>query len=165
VQLPDNEDTIIVGRPDADDADTIIGRPAPLTVAVQSEIPAWGSMARDVIPVYSVDLGDRIESLSAPLVIGRNPSPPRIAKGMAPRMVRVSSPLKEISSSHLEIRQEGTTVVVTDLGSTNGTIVTIPGAASQRLRSAESIVVVPGSIIDLGDSVVIEVLPLGVGIA
>jgi hypothetical protein len=48
--------------------------------------------------------------------------------------------------------------VVTDLGSTNGTAVLAPGADRLALRPGESLVVVPGTRVDIGDGVVLEIL-------
>jgi hypothetical protein len=99
--------------------------------------------------------------LNAPAFIGRRPSLPRIVKGRSPRLVRVPSPLREVSSTHLELRQQGALVIVTDLKSTNGTVVTVPGRAAVKLRGGESVVVVPGTIVDIGDDNLIEILPIG----
>lgn len=98
--------------------------------------------------------------LDVPAFIGRRPSTPRITGGRHPRLVRVPSLSREISSTHLEIRQEGSIVVVTDLDSTNGTVVTSPGGQALKLRQGESVVVVAGSVVDIGDDVRIEILPL-----
>lgn len=98
--------------------------------------------------------------LDVPAFIGRRPSSPRITGGRHPRLVRVPSLSREISSTHLEIRQEGSIVVVTDLDSTNGTVVTASGAPPIKLRQGESVVVVAGSVVDIGDDVRIEILPI-----
>src|SRR5690606_12912052 len=90
--------------------------------------------------------------------IGRNPAPSRVPDASRPRLVRVPSPGQLVSSTHLEIRQRGTSVVVTDLRATNGTVVTIPGSAPSILRPGDSLVVTPGSIIDIGDGNRIEIL-------
>ncbi|WP_370263792.1 hypothetical protein [Cryobacterium sp. TMT2-23] len=50
-------------------------------------------------------------------------------------------------------------MVVTDLGSTNGTIVTAPRGRGQRLRPGESLVALPGTKVDIGDGNIIEILP------
>ncbi len=47
---------------------------------------------------------------------------------------------------------------MTDLDSTNGTVVLAPGAEHLALRPGESLVVVPGTRIDIGDGVVLEIL-------
>jgi len=98
--------------------------------------------------------------LDAVVYIGRKPSAPRVVRGGMPRLVRVPSATSEISSTHLELRQVGRTIVVTDMRSTNGTTVGVPGLAVRRLRQGESLVVTPGTLIDIGDRIVIEILPL-----
>ena len=98
--------------------------------------------------------------LDAVVYIGRRPSAPRVVRGGMPRLVRVPSATSEVSSTHLELRQVGRTVVVTDMRSTNGTMVGVPGLAVRRLRQGESLVVTPGTLIDIGDRIVIEILPL-----
>lgn len=96
--------------------------------------------------------------LDRPAYIGRRPSPARIERGERPRLVRVPSPLGEVSGTHLELRQQGSTVIATDLRSTNGTVVRMPGSSPVRLRQGESVVVTPGSIVEIGDGNVIEIL-------
>ena len=56
----------------------------------------------------------------------------------------------DISRTHLRVAVEGDAVVVTDLGSKNGSIITLPGAAPRKLRASEPTVVLPGTLIDLG---------------
>ena len=99
-------------------------------------------------------------ALDAPALIGRKPSVPRVFSGPIPRLVRVPSPLREVSSTHLELRQHGASVVATDLRSTNGTLVTIPGSATLKLRQGESVVVTAGTVVDIGDGNIVEILPL-----
>jgi hypothetical protein len=98
--------------------------------------------------------------LTAPVLIGRRPMPPRVAglAGPEPELVIVDSPQSVVSSTHLELRLEGTRLVATDLRSTNGTIVR-SAAGVRRMRAGESLVVTPGSSIDLGDGTIIEILP------
>jgi len=93
------------------------------------------------------------------VLIGRRPGAPRIpgAHG-TPRLIAVDSPGRIISSTHLELRVEGTRLVASDLRSTNGTTVVGP-RAPRRLRAGESIVVVPGMSLDLGDGTIVEILP------
>lgn len=91
--------------------------------------------------------------LDVPAYIGRRPSTPRITGLRLPRLVMVPSPSREVSSTHVELHEEGTTVVVTDLGSTNGTTVSNPGFPPQGLRGGESVVVGPGSVVDIGDGI------------
>ena len=98
--------------------------------------------------------------LDAVAYIGRRPSTPRVVRGGRSRLVRVQSPTQEVSSTHLELRQLGSTVVVHDLRSTNGTRIGVPGMPVRALRPGESVVVMVGTLIDIGDGNVIEILPL-----
>ena len=97
-------------------------------------------------------------ALDRPAIIGRKPAPPRITSGRPPRLVRVPSSTGEISSSHLGIDQVGATVVVTDLRSTNGSVVRMPGQWPVTIRGGESLAVPAGSLIAIGDDMVVEIL-------
>lgn len=159
----DVEDTVIrptrrdVPPPGLDDADTLLVttvRPISVVAPPQPFAPSAAPLYR-----FKVNSHEPIE-LDRPAHIGRRPSLPRVPQRVRPRLVRVPSPLQEVSSTHLEVRQEGTSVVVTDLRSTNGTVVTTPGARARALRPGESLVVTPGTIIDLGDGNRVEILSL-----
>ena len=93
--------------------------------------------------------------------IGRSPRTRRILAGEVLELVTVDSPNALVSASHLEIRQAGTAVVLTDLGSTNGTLVRFARGRTQRLRSGASLTVLPGTTVDIGDGNLIEILPAG----
>jgi len=90
--------------------------------------------------------------------LGRNPRLPRIVRGPSPVLLPVPAPTRAVSSTHLEIRQDGASVVVTDLGSTNGTFVTPVNGRTRRLRAGQSLAVVPGTVVDIGDGNLIEIL-------
>ncbi|ARC57184.1 FHA domain-containing protein FhaA [Frondihabitans sp. 762G35] len=112
------------------------------------------------LPRLRVRVGTSILTLDAPVVVGRRPSRPRVVRGQVPQLVTVASPLGEVSSSHVEIRQDGAVAVVTDLRSTNGTRVDVPGRQPAVLRQGESRVVLAGTIVDIGDGNRLEILPL-----
>ena len=117
--------------------------------------------ARERVFAYGFRVNNgRAVSLEAPVLIGRAPTPPRILTAEPPVLARVESPHKEVSGTHLELRQQGTLVIATDLRSTNGTTVTPPGRDTQKLRQGESVVVQPGTVIDIGDGNLVEILPL-----
>jgi pSer/pThr/pTyr-binding forkhead associated (FHA) protein len=110
---------------------------------------------------YGFRIGNsQIVLLDAIAYIGRKPTTPRVVRGGVPRLVRVQSPTHEVSSTHLELRQVGSTVVAHDLHSTNGTKLAVPGHPVRALRPGESVVITVGSLIDIGDRNVIEILPL-----
>jgi hypothetical protein len=96
-----------------------------------------------------------------PVLVGRAPEVRRFAVNDRPHLVPVPSPQQEISSTHLEVRPgagaDHGTAVVTDLGSTNGTILVQPGLSPEDLKPGIAVRLVPGAIIDLGEGVTIQV--------
>ncbi len=109
---------------------------------------------------FRIGLGSAPIVLDAPCFVGRRPSAPRIPSRYPPRLLRVPSVRKEVSATHLEVRQVGASVIVTDLKSTNGSIVMMPGSAPQKLRQGESVVVTPGTLVDIGDENILQILPM-----
>ena len=95
------------------------------------------------------------------VLIGRAPEARRFTSTEQPQLVTVPSRLHEISSTHVEVRP-GTgadqgSAVVTDMGSTNGTVLVQPGAGPEDLKPGIAVALVPGAIINLGDGVSIQV--------
>jgi hypothetical protein len=114
-------------------------------------------------PVARLVFGDgETVAVDRAVLVGRAPQPARSSSDGAPRLVTVASPHHEISSTHLEIRPgsgaDHGAAVVTDLGSTNGTVVVQPGLPPEDLRPGVAVQLVPGSIVDLGDGVNIRVV-------
>jgi hypothetical protein len=87
------------------------------------------------------------ESLSRPVLIGRSPA--ASSDGSDVRLITIADD-PDISRAHLRVAVEGDVVVVTDLGSKNGSIVTLPGSPPRKLRVSEPTVVLPDTLIDLG---------------
>lgn len=111
---------------------------------------------------YAIRLASgEVFNLDLPVLIGRRPSAPRIEQGAPPRLVAVASPEHEVSSTHVRIEQEGDAVVVTDLRSTNGTIVTAAAGTESRLRLGQSVVVLAGATVEIGDGNIIEITAVG----
>jgi hypothetical protein len=109
-------------------------------------------------PAFFVELSTGgHEPLDQPLVIGRAPNAAALGGDRIPRLITMTTPNQDISRTHAQITVEGGTVVVTDLHSRNGTIVTLPGRAAQKLREGETTPVIPGTIIDLGDGATLTV--------
>lgn len=175
-----DEDTLIRGRPEsAGDppapVETAAVDPAPVetapveTAAVERHPPGRHQPADDPDGLadastphpyrFSVN-GEPPLSTATATIIGRSPGGPRLPDAVAPRLLAVPSPLNEVSATHLDVRQQGASVVVTDLRSTNGTIVTAPGSPPVRLRPGESYVAVPGSLVDIGDGNSLEILAM-----
>ena len=105
--------------------------------------------------------GDDVD-VDRAVLVGRAPEARRFTSGDQPRLVNVPSPAQEISSTHLEIRPgagaDHGSAVVTDLGSTNGTVLVQPGLPPEDLQPGIAVQLIPGAIIDLGDGVTIQVI-------
>jgi hypothetical protein len=104
--------------------------------------------------------GEKVE-VDRAVLVGRAPEARRIAASEQPRLVTVPSPQQEISSTHLEVRPgsgaDHGSAVVTDLGSTNGTVLVQPGLAPEDLQPGVPVQLLPGAILDLGDGITIQV--------
>ncbi len=94
---------------------------------------------------------DRI-LLDGTLIIGRRPSVDRVGDTV-PRLVAIPSPDQDLSRNHARIAVEGWHVMVTDLGSTNGTVVTLPGEQPQRLHPDRPAMIIPGTRVTLAEVV------------
>ena len=95
--------------------------------------------------------------LTKPVIIGRLPAAPlRGEQGV--NLVVVTSPHGVVSSTHARVEVVGDVVVVTDLRSTNGTRVILPGKPTMLLAPGDSMALAVGAIIDLGDGNRLEVL-------
>jgi hypothetical protein len=95
----------------------------------------------------------QVVPLDRPVVAGRSPSVERVSGADLPQLVQIDSPGNDLSRSHAEVRLEGWHVLVVDLGSVNGTVVTLPGRAPERLRPGQPCPVVPGSVVTLANEV------------
>ncbi len=137
-------------------------RPAPEQAASVREQPAdTGSITRppQARRPYRIKMTDGVVvALDLTVYLGRRPSVPRIASDRRVRLVAVPSAEKQVSATHLELRQAGDAVVATDMRSTNGSTVIVPGSKPRTLLRGESAVVTPGTLIDLGDGNVLELL-------
>lgn len=105
-----------------------------------------------VLAVLRASTGTSAE-VDRTVLIGRAPSSDR-SSSQTPRLMTVPSPNHDISRTHLEVSPDDWQVVVTDLNSTNGTILVPPGAGDgQQLAPGERIPVQVGSVMELGDGV------------
>jgi hypothetical protein len=120
------------------------GRPVPEQDPVMVERPVLG--------LLRISTGDDV-TLDRGVIMGRNPSPNRMVGGERPHQVKLASPSKDISREHLEIRLDGWQILITDLDSTNGTVVTLPGRAPERLKPGVASHLEPGAEISVGDEV------------
>jgi hypothetical protein len=150
-------------RPDDGLDDTVLGAGRHRAPAAAAAPASSASSTPDVeralpAPVPSIRIGTRTIRLDHPVVVGRRPGLPRVVQGPVPELVTVPSPTGLVSSSHVRFHASGPTAVIDDLHATNGTVVRAPGAPPHRMPAGASMVVLTGTVVDIGDGATIEVL-------
>ncbi|HLS49857.1 MAG TPA: FHA domain-containing protein [Actinomycetaceae bacterium] len=123
-----------------------LGAGAPEVAADPTPEPAPDPPQRYVLELST---GQQV-AVDRPILIGRAPEAGRFGGDVAPRLIRVPNPQKDISATHVEVRPAGDHVVATDMNSTNGTVVHHPAQPSQRLQPGTGVPLAAGSTIDLG---------------
>jgi hypothetical protein len=169
------DDTVIAdSRPgfsgvtaELDFADTIFVGSASSHALGSEAYPLAGANSEPEVPLgalpsmhYHLRIGTTVVGLDKVAYIGRKPSAPRVLLDGVPRLIQVLSPLNEVSGTHLEVRQRGANVIITDLHSTNGSVINIPGRSPRKLCRGESLVVTAGTLVDIGDGNLVEILPM-----
>jgi pSer/pThr/pTyr-binding forkhead associated (FHA) protein len=151
------DDTVI----SADDTVITLAREDPLTQATQPtqripEVPP--EPPRAVVAFFLRTVTGARHSLEHPVVFGRAPQVARRDRNDIVTLVIVPSREGRVSATHVELRQVGDVVVVTDLKSTNGTTVILVGGTHVQLSPGDSMALGVGAIVDIGDGNRIEVL-------
>jgi hypothetical protein len=155
--LPDAVAAVPRGRRDADEVPHITEVPEVSLPAAPLAPPPLGLgepgglapvAASPPGPTLSLELPDGTrEPLDGVVVVGRAPTASRGSPNG--RLLRLTGD-GDVSRNHVQVAVEGGTVVVTDLGSRNGTIVHIPGFPARTLREGEPTPVLVGTTIDFG---------------
>jgi FHA domain len=111
-------------------------------------------VARPVLGVLRLSTGD-VVTLDRDVVLGRHP--PADFTGAngegGPHLVRLPSPDGVISRTHLRVTLSGWQVLVTDLNSTNGTRVTLPGSDPEQLPPGIPVPIRAGTVVTLAEGV------------
>lgn len=151
-----------------ENGETLVGQPPVPPIGSEDEgaktifasslpgLPVGGQAQRPVLGVLHPSSGGRIE-VDRPVVIGRSPAANRVSGDQLPRLLTVPSPSHDISRSHVQVAPENGRLVVTDLNSTNGTVLVEPDGRRSDLRPGVGVPVDVGSVIDLGDGITITV--------
>lgn len=125
--------------------------------------PAPAAPASPVMAMLRPNVGEPV-LVDRTVLIGRAPSAGAADAGEEdPALVAVPSPSRDISRTHVKVVPVGRSVQVTDLHSTNGTVLVIapmgadPETQGQRhqLVPGEPVAVQPGWVLDLGDGATI----------
>ncbi|SHG99341.1 FHA domain-containing protein [Jatrophihabitans endophyticus] len=110
---------------------------------------------RPSLGVLRLSTGDTVP-LDRDVVLGRAPFHADENAASRPHLVQLASPGNDISRSHLRVNLENWFVQVTDLGSTNGTVVTLPDQAPVRLRPHDPFTILPGTTVTIADEVTLR---------
>lgn len=97
-----------------------------------------------------------VVALDRSVIVGRQPSVSRVQGNGMPKLVQVRSDGGDISRSHAAIQLDGWHVILSDLNSTNGTLLIRDGQPPRRLGQGEQVLLLDGDVADLGDDVSIR---------
>lgn len=111
---------------------------------VSAQQPAL--MARPPLGALALSTGEVVE-LDRDVVLGRQPT------ADSATLVPLESAVNDVSRNHVRVGLSDWLVQVIDLGSTNGTVVTLPGEAAVALRPHDPFTILPGSTIAIGHEV------------
>ena len=109
------------------------------------------TVPRPVLGVLRLSTGDVI-TLDRSVVMGRSPRTDFDGEER-PHIVKLPGGDGEISRTHLQVSLDGWDVLIIDLKSTNGTLVTLPGRDPERLRPSEPFPIQPGTVVTLADDI------------
>lgn len=133
--------------------------PDPLPDLPPDPLPTGTSTVRGT-PTLVVSDGREL-AVDGVVVVGRSPGPRDRHAGAVPTLLRVESPQQEISGTHLEVRPgtgpDAGAAVVTDLGSTNGTVLEHPDRGPEALVPGVGVALTPGTVVHVGDGVTLRV--------
>ncbi|GAA1827692.1 FHA domain-containing protein [Microlunatus capsulatus] len=110
-------------------------------------------VAQPVLAVLRVSDGAEVP-VDRTVLVGRAPA----ARGAGPvRLLTVPSPAHDISRTHLEVAVDGWRVTVTDLHSTNGTLLVDPAGGRRSLPPGQPVPVRAGDVLELAEGVSVTV--------
>lgn len=116
----------------------VCATPVPEQPPVQVARPALGRLVLSTGEVVTLDRD---------VVLGRAPQP---TGGGRHHLVTITA-ASEVSRSHAEVRLEEWHVLLRDLGSANGTVLTLPGRRPEQIRPGEDHHLEPGCTVSLAD--------------
>lgn len=126
----------------------VVAEPVVVAPVVAEPLPA-ASPAAVVTPFTLVfSTGERAQVVGRGL-IGRMPVAP--ANETWDHLIVVSDPSKTVSKTHLRVEALAQGLMVTDLDSANGTVVSMPGIAAERLAPHERVILMSGATVGIGD--------------
>ncbi|MBE1878879.1 RDD family protein [Myceligenerans pegani] len=134
--------------PDATNVEQAAG---PASDETMLQMPTGSSGAMDPPPVMGAVLelesGARVR-VDGPTLVGRNPQAPGSA---GVQLVQLPDPTRSVSKNHAELGVDSAGLWLTDRGSTNGTVVSVPGLPPRVAEAGARVRVPVGSTIHFGD--------------
>ena len=129
--------------PDGDDATRI----EPMSGSTQ--LHTGGAMVPPVVTgvVLELESGQSVR-VDGPTLVGRNPQAPG-STGV--NLVQIADPMRSVSKNHAELGVDSAGLWLTDRGSTNGTVVSVPGLPPRVAEPGARVRVPVGSTIHFGD--------------
>jgi hypothetical protein len=135
-----------------------VGHPSPVHasvcrvcgVALERQQPTV--VSRPVLGTLRLSTGEHIP-LDRGVLLGRAPTTDNESAPDRPHVLRLGGASDDVSRNHVEITLEDWTVLVTDLGSANGTVITAPGRLPERLRADVPQAIEPGTVVSLADEI------------
>ena len=124
----------------------LCGLEIPMQAATTMPRPALGVLVLE----EPVEGAPATITLDGAFILGRRPSVDRVTDTV-PRLITLPSPEQDVSRNHVRINVEGWHVLVTDLGSKNGTVVVSPGEPPQRLHADRPVMITPGTRVVLAE--------------
>ncbi|MGN6606871.1 MAG: FHA domain-containing protein [Jatrophihabitans sp.] len=118
----------------------VCGRPVPPQLPVTVPQPTLGVLRFSTGAVVPLDRS---------VLVGRDPVDPTPGSGR--HLVPVDTPRRDVSRTHVAVSVDGWQVLVTDLGSINGTLVTAPWQQPRRLPAGTPTPIEPGTTVSLAD--------------
>lgn len=112
----------------------------------ESVAPESAPTARAYTLIFST--GERAQVVGRGL-IGRMPV--ASAGDTWDHLIVVNDASKTVSKTHLQVEALPEGLLVTDLASANGTVVSMPGIAAERLAPQERVILTPGASVGIGD--------------
>ncbi len=106
------------------------------------------AVTRPALGALRLSTGDSVP-LDRGVLLGRAPDVGLVAGALRAHAVKLQSPEGDISRSHVEVRLRGWQVLVVDLGSRNGTVVTPPADPPFDLVARQPVEIVPGTAVSL----------------
>lgn len=132
----------------APSVELVPAEPVPIVPVSPPSLPAE-SAAAVVTPITLVfSTGERAQVVGRGL-IGRMPVAP--ADEVCDHLIVVNDVTKTVSKTHLRVEALAQGLMVTDLDSANGTVVSMPGIAAERLAPHERVILMSGATVGIGD--------------